>query len=444
MTDFLLFTLVSLALAILVWGTSRRERMIQYPFLSAAVFLGWMVPQLFGLNQDRYLPGSGLDKTILMAILCLSAIWLGYESNRRPASLFSWNFDRQRLLICAAVLSATGAVFYFLVGQLAAEATMETGGQWTGVITIYFFFSSFLSYGFAISLILFLRTPSRVSLSLVIFGLFFYLNRILIQGRRAELVELSLMLLFALWFNRRLLPNRVVMVSVLLLGTLVINSIGDYRSVMLDADRAAWSGADINDVLSIDFVGNLRSLISGEAGNEDLRNAVYNIEATDRIMAFDFGLSHWNSVIRAHVPTQIVGTYPLYILQFPLENHAFEVFDYLPYTGSTPTGLSDAFASFWYFGPIKFFLIGFILSRWYQAAVRGHFIAQLVLMLTISDSLHAITHSTHSFFNSFVPLGVFLLPFLWFARRQRAQPGRPSDLQPKRPLEASMVKKSIT
>lgn len=403
------------------WGLMKRDRMIQFPFLAAVVFVGWMLPQLLGLTSNSFLPKGGLEKTIFMAILCVGAAWIGYTFNQRPARLFWWQFDRQRLLRGSAALSLLGAFFFYQVGLLAATVTAETGGQWTGIITIYVFMGRLLSIGMVIALILYLNKPGWPALLIFLFDLMFYLDRIIIKGRRADMVELGLILLMALWFYRRWLPPRWVMVAVIVVGALVINSIGDYRSTMLGEDQTTWSGAGISKVLEIDYIGNLMNLVSGDARNDDLTNAVMNIEAADRQFSFDFGLTHWNSIINSYIPGQWVGKDVKQSLMIDFGNPAYSEFRHIPYIGSTQTGLSDAFLSFWYLGAIKFFLIGLIMSRWYKAAVQGNIVAQMILMLTVSASLHTITHSTYSFFTVFIQLTAFLLPVLVWARIKRHQ-----------------------
>jgi hypothetical protein len=353
-----------------------------------------------------------------MAILCLAASWWGYERDRQPARLFTWDFNHGRLVVGATVMTLLGAFFFYQVSQLAAEVTAETGGRWSGIITIYVFFSTLLSFGMALALVLFLRKPDWTALSLVLLGLIFYLHRILIAGRRAAMVELGMMVILACWFNRRLLPPRWAMLTTILVGALVVNSIGDYRSVMLGKDRSTWSGAGISEIMDIDYWGNIKAMVSGESPNYELTNAVMNIAAVERTLYFDFGLSHWNGFVLRYIPGQWVGYEFKQWLMADLPNHAQRVFGYRAYTGTTHTGLSDAFLSFWYFGAVKFLLIGLILGRWYRAARQGHLTAQLVVILTITPALHAITHSTHSFFILFLQLAVFLLPVIWFARKR--------------------------
>jgi hypothetical protein len=224
----------------------------------------------------------------------------------------------------------------------------------------------------------------------------------------------------AMWFNRRWSPPRWTMLSILALGTLVINSIGDYRSTMLEENQVAWSGAGLKEIFEIDYLGNLGDLIAGRSASSDLLNAVMNIEAVDRAWNFDYGLVHWNGFVNSFVPGQWVGSEVKRSLMIDFGDLAKAQFGHVAYTGSTATGLSDSFQSFWYFGAFKFWLIGLIMSRWYLAAVRGSFVAQIVLMFVISPSFLAITHNTLGFFPQFVYLAVFSVPVLLFARVKRA------------------------
>ncbi|MEA1049011.1 hypothetical protein U5801_04180 [Lamprobacter modestohalophilus] len=421
MSGLLLGVLVTECLLILWWGMRERSRMIQYPFLVAAVYLGWMLPQLLGLLHDSYLPEGALAKTIFMAILCLGALYWGYTTHPRPARLFWWRFDEQRLLIGSLVLSLLGAFFFFQVSRLAAEVTAATGGRWTGPITILNFFGRLLTIGMVIAIILHMIRPRWQTLLIIGFDLLFYLDRIIIKGRRAAMVELALIALMALWFHRRWLPPRWAVIGGLIGGALLINSIGDYRATMLGEDRTSWSGAGLEDIMEIDYVGNLESLVRGEALISDLKNAAMNIEAVDQLLVFDYWLTLWNQLVNSFVPGQWVGYDLKRSLMLDFNNTARDYFGYLPHTGSTYTGLSDAFQSFWYFGAIKFFLAGLIMSRWYQAGFHGNIVAQMILMLIISDSLHLITHSTQPFYMGFIEIAVFLLPVLLLARVEKSR-----------------------
>lgn len=407
MTDLLLVVFAAECAALLYWGLLRRERLYQFPFLAGATFVGWMLPQLVGLSNNEFLPAGALNKTLLMAILCAAMCYLGYVLNRRPLQAWSWTFDDTRLLYSAAVLSVTGAYFFFAIGRLPEELTAVA--QWTGIPTVYAFFAYLLSYGFAVALVAYLRRPSKPALLVILFDCLFYLDRMVIHGRRAEIVAFSVMVLLALWFQRGLVLPRTVVVAGLLGGTLLINSIGDYRAAMLSEEGPLWC-----DIASIDYLANLKSLFT--EGGDELTNAVYNIEAVDRTHDFDFGLYHWNAMVFSYIPAQFLGQDFKDSLMIELSNPAYTEFLYDPHTGTTPTGLSDAFGSFWYFGSLKFFLIGFVMSRLYRGAQRGHLAAQVLLMVTMTPALHTITHSTHWLLKEWPQIFVFLLPALYFAK----------------------------
>src|SRR5690606_20051421 len=72
-------------------------------------------------------------------------------------------------------------------------------------------------------------------------------------------------------------------------------------------DRYSWSGAGLSAILDIDFIGNLERIAEGRRGNHELTNALYEIEATDRTLSFDYWSSLWNGLVQRLVPGQFVG-----------------------------------------------------------------------------------------------------------------------------------------
>jgi hypothetical protein len=416
MTFFLIGLLILELVAMLTWGTLRSERTFQFPFLTAVAFAGYLLPQIIGLTQEPYLPDGALSKTVFMAALCLAAAYWGYVSNRNQARTFqNWTFSYRRLVKGSAALTAIGAFFYYKVSLLAAEVSLATGGQWTGVITIYVFFSQMLTIGFVLALVLHLKRPSWPTLAIVLFGLAFYLERVLIHGRRSAMIELFLIIVMALWFNRRWAPPRWSVIAGVMAGTLLVNSIGDYRSTMLEADSTTWSGAGLTEVLEIDYLGNLERNFT--VGGFDVTNALYRIEAADRTLAFDYGFAVYNAFVTLYVPAQIVGAVLKSALKINIVKRDNSPLGHTPHTGTTVTGISEAFLSFWYFGAGMFFLIGRIANRWYKAAVNGGSIGnQTVAILIAYPALLAFPSSLSYFFFKFFELLIFLAPVLLWAR----------------------------
>jgi hypothetical protein len=141
-----------------------------------------------------------------------------------------------------------------------------------------------------------------------------------------------------------------------------------------------------------------------------------NIEATSRGSSYNFGMSLWNSVVDKFVPGQWIGADNKQAMKVEIDDPAYSMFRYQPITGSTSTGLTGAFASFWYFGCLEFLVIGLFMGRWYRAAVAGNIAAQVVVILMMNASLESITHGTDEFVTAILALCAFLLPVLVFAK----------------------------
>jgi hypothetical protein len=403
----LLLMFIATCTLLLLTGMWRRGAIYEFPFLAGAVFAGFALPQFIGLSTDPFLPTGALEKTLVMTILSASMCWIGYVLNSAPMRSFNWGFDEGKLLEVSMALSLAGCYFYYAFSRLPEEVLKSS--QMSGLPVAYLFFARLLSYGFAIAILLYARNGSKAALAVALFGSIFYLERIVIAGRRADLIEFCSIIALAAWFQQRRCVPRVLMLGGVIFGTLLVDSIGEYRSATMSDEGPRWDA-----VFQIDFLGNFEQLT--KQGGVELTNAVYYIEAVDREMKFDLGLSHWNELVFRYVPAQLVGADLKDSLTIAVDTPAREEFRYTPVTGSTLTGMTDAFQSFWYFGCLEFGIIGFVMSRLWRAACLGNFTAQLVYVLVLAQSLHSITHSTDNFIAPWMHMGVFLLPALMLAR----------------------------
>ena len=395
----------------------RPERMYQFPFLAGVMTFGFLLPQIPALVNDPFLPAGAYAKTMFMGCLSLAMLALGWRLAKRPLNFLTMSFSERRLMWAAAALSAFGAAFYFLLSRLPGEVSI--GIQMTGIPVVYLFFAQLMPYGLAIALLCFARRPSWLALSIITFDLVFYLDRILVTGKRAEAIQLVLMLLLASWFYRRIVVPRSLMLIGILAGTFLMTSMGDYRQIT----RAA-SGFILDDILEIDYAANFNETL--ERGGLEMRNAVQRIDEIDRRLEFDYGKFHWNRVIFTFVPAQLVGSNIKEALQFDTPKPSR---DYNPMTGTTETGLVDAFASFWYFGAIKFLLLAWVMRRLWESAMAGEMLGQLVYMLSIVPAMHAISHQTDWVIPVWIHMAIFLIPVLYLCRIRNRSVSLPMPLQ---------------
>lgn len=411
------WTVTAMLVAIVLWllGSAflRPRRFYELPFLAGVMTFTFILPQLPGILNDPFVPETDYVRTIAIAISCVLMMKLGWESTRRPFPFFRQTFDEARLLQVAAVLSLAGAFFYYRLSHLPGE--LVVGVQMTGMPVIYLFFARLMTYGLAIAFLCFARRPSLAASAIIGLDLLLYLERIVVTGKRAETVELALIIMLAFWFHRGTLIPRWAVVLGLAAGLFTMTSMADYRQI-----TRANDGPVAQQISQIDLVGNFRTLL--EEGGSEMRNAIHRTTATSRDMRFDYGKVHWNNLVFNFVPAQLVGVSLKQSLMFDLPPPAR---DYAPLTGTTETGMADAFQSFWYFGALEFFLLAYVVARIWAAALEGWTSAQIAYMLSVVPATHAISHVTDWVLQVWVHMALFLTPALLYALVPRSEAGAP-------------------
>lgn len=154
------------------------------------------------------------------------------------------------------------------------------------------------------------------------------------------MIDLFVFAMLFLWWRYSWLPPRSLIMSFVVFGALVINSIGDIRGNVRSDPVAAFKHVDL-------FVENLRSKLEEPMKSNELLNAALTIEAADRRLIFDGGVLIWNRFVHSFVPGQFIGAGNKAAMMFPLEDVARLEFGHVPHLGTTQTGMADAFRSFW-------------------------------------------------------------------------------------------------
>jgi hypothetical protein len=402
------------SVAILANGLWQRGGFFGFPFLAAAMFLTFVMPQIPGLIYDRFMPqDSALTRAVFFSWLCLIMCFVGWHFGKQvKVGPEVAEFSERRLLRYSICLSIVGAYFFYEFGQLDDEQRLR--GFLTGTAVAYLFFAKLLTYGLAIALLCFARRRSAAALYIILFDGIFYFDRIVIAGRRGDAAELALMVALALWFQKRRAVPRSVVAASLVFTVIGLLSAGEYREATYYNGKPNW-----NAVLAIDPVANWKKLI--EQGGPEFRNLAYSISYISENEAYDYGATHWNTLVHSYVPAQIIGTRMKE--SFYLGAPAIYSKGYEPAPGTTPTGMMDAFASFSYLGCLKFGLIGGILGCIYSYAMRGNSPMQLLYMLSAMPAMLVVTHFTNEIVIAWVHISIFVLPGLLYARvRRRRHP----------------------
>lgn len=420
MSTFLLVLFASQCVYLVLWGMLRKGRIVELPFLAGCTLSGFALPQFIRLLSDPTLPPGGLEKTLLMANLCTAALYLGYTRCRRPLRAMNWHFDGNALGVVALALTATGAFFFFLISRLPEEMTNQS--RWSGLPVAYLFFAQVLPYGFALSLLLWGQFRSRLFLLSAGFAAIFYLDRILIAARRGVASEFVLVLLCGLWFTRRWCPPRWSMLVFAFAAILFVNSAAEIRSVTMQGTAFGSifqnrTPIPVGDLANVRYLENLTA--NRDASSYELRNAVFEMTAADALLSFDLGMFQWNRLVSRYVPAQLFGEDFKNSLMADTRDLSYSYYGYSMHEGTTITGFTDTFRSFWYLGCLVFFLIGYLMAKFYGAALEGHLVARLLYMLMATNVLLSITHATDWFFGAWPHALIFLFPALLLCRTRK-------------------------
>ena len=413
MNQALVILYALLCLALLIGGLARRGGIYEYPFLASAMSVAFILPQLPGLTHNMFLPENGFARALVFTTACLGMSALGWRCSARPLLPRPIPLNEDRLLLAAASLSAAGAGFYVAVGRLPPDTVVSTAIS--GVPVVLLFFSKMLVFGLAIAALCAARRPSWFAFAIILCDAALYFDRVFVTGKRGEALEFFLIVALALWFQRRRAVPAVLALIVVLGGVLGMASTEDYRAI---TRRGETPG--LEDVAKIDFVGNFENLVSG--GGAEFQNAIMKIDLSARTQSYDYGLYHWNELVMAFVPGQVVGDAVKRSLLIEVPGMADRFYE--PSYGTTDTGMADAFGSFGYLGVAKFFFIAWIMRRIYRGAMREDASSQILYMLSALPAVHVISHHTQWIFTSWIHMAIFLGPALFFARvRERPAAG---------------------
>ncbi len=404
MNEVLTAVLFAMTAGCLLWGVVKPQKAYTFPFLAGLIVLSFVLPQLPSLMNAPFLPQGGYKKTVLMTCLCLACAMLGWRATSAPVAVLRVQFSERRLNIVATAFAIVGSYFYYALSQLPGDQIV--GVQISGATVVYLFFGRLLTYSLAIACLCYARRPSQWMLLVILFDLAFYFDRIVVTGKRAEAAELLLIFALAFWFTRGWTIPRGFLVLGFVAAIIGSTSMSDYRQVTREHSSFVWS-----EIAEIDPGGNLVDLL--KKGGPEMRNAIVLISDTDRTAQFDYGAFHWNQVIRNYVPTGLTGAAFKEALMFKTPK---DPRDFNPLTGTTMTGMVDAFRSFWYLGAAKFFLLAYVLRRLWNSAIEGQTLGQFLYMLSAVPAMHAFSHTTDWVMSAWTHMIFFCIPVFAYAR----------------------------
>jgi hypothetical protein len=412
MVDIYMFLLISLAFFGLARGLLKGgEALYQYSFLTTATFAGFIIPQALSMyyNFDEY-GTSRLEQTMLMTVLCCGFCVFA-PAARTP---FQWAYvaiDERRFFFCGIFLSIVG----FIATQMMNRLAVDYQGLWTGTITIYHFFALLIIPGYAICVRHALLSGKWYNWLTAAIGGQPLALAIMYAGRREQAVVFVLAIGLSLYFCKKWVPPRLLVLAMIAFAALIIPMIGTYRAHSMEEGIYAMQ--------DIDLIGGFENYIR-EGKILELRNASYTIEATSESGMYAFGSGYWDAMIFHFFPAQIFGVDAKAALMFDPGGAALtqrlEALGYFTPEGSTVTGVGDSYRQLGYFGSLFYVVIGIFGQRLWASAKLSAF-GQVTYICCVTAAMKSITHGTVEYFPGITFYFAFLMLTYYVSRTPRAQ-----------------------
>jgi hypothetical protein len=410
MIVFLGWIIFGLSALTIIRYASKVGGVSELPFWVGLLFVGWVYPQYLALIRDQALQPSSIEDLGTIILMTLVGILFGWKKGTEPLPhpIYSrinfadkrWSGRYGGIIAGCAGLSLFGFAMNLLLKSM--DAGDLASSQWSGPITIIAFLSQATIAGFAMSLLVHLNRPSKISLFLIALNFLILAPSVLIFMRRATAGHIFIAAVLAFWFAKNWLPSRVAILLTSAVAILLVNSIGLMRPKVYadDTGKLVVVERTWEEIAEIDFVG---GMFGSEATAQELRNALYSVAATRITGNYNLGANIWDGLVSSYVPAQIVGKEFKQALMIgrSAEAEAREVLFHEVSLGTTPTGFADSFQMFWFLGPIWFFCLFFAMGKLYRIARCGSLFAQALYTVCCVSALHCVTHYSVHLINSF-------------------------------------------
>jgi hypothetical protein len=409
----------------------RRAGYLELPFLFGAMFLIWYLPQVWVLVDAPQINQPSLARLLSMSFICVLALTFGWLQGvgKDQTSIRALEMPTERMILPVVGITLFAAAMEVLISTRPVEEL--TASQWTGPITILSFFRSVGVVSLVASLAMILKERSIYTVGIAACNLMLYLPRVLVYFRRADIFELALAMMLALYFVRGRTVPRLGLAAAAIAGFFLVHGVGELRSLgggyqLTENRELATRIPSLQDIAGIDWVASLK--FRDPSARSEVRNALEFIEVAERTGSLTMGAQFWNMLIHAYVPGQILGTEfkRSLLIGASLQEAALDETFYVGVTGATATGFPPVYQDFWMLGAFVFAISGFITGVLFRRARYGQLTGYLMYGSIVTLGVHTLTHTGYYLLAySLLPIAGCL--FVAIFTRSKASPSKGND-----------------
>nr|WKN34485.1 hypothetical protein K4G66_19090 [Tunicatimonas sp. TK19036]WKN34636.1 hypothetical protein K4G66_19880 [Tunicatimonas sp. TK19036] len=403
--DLLFYTFAFSAFIPIYQAYRSPSRLYELPFLYGVACYVFIIPTLFFVKDDSYLlTDVEFNRYLLNAIICFWGALAGYYSINTQQKYTQ--ISRQQIVKYNESKMFFALLPFIIIGIIGSTLIdpSEFGNEKGGVFAIILFFSRFFRPAAIILLILYLLRPDIKKVTFLLIFLFFSLQFILISGRRSEVFNLALTIMFPLFFIKNIVIPRAFIIPSLILAILVI--------AIFPTAREFTKRGDYDRLYSLSLTDLSREYLSGEKTNEVIE-AAKNMDVVSRADVFYYGTSFYNSLIHQYASSTLFGNEFKQSLRIN-SNADLTSLRAKYWSGSVSgfkgylshTGFAGMYFEFGWFAVIFFFFFGRITKQFFVKAYCGKDIHWISFYCSFT------TFILISIYHSMVSIPTMIIPYL--------------------------------
>lgn len=398
--------------AIVFWKTlvSKSLPLYSFLFIFTVGSLVFVAPQIKIVYST--VPVAILSPTIAYIALCYVMFYFGCMIKIEVPPLN--NPIRSIFKKDSLALYAIGFILISTIGFIKlTNSETSANSQWSGKDVMYNFFFTAYRYALIFASVGYFKTRKRIYLVLILISSLFFVDRILISGRRTDLVYYAIAIGVPYLYYTQVRPKLILLCTLLVLSFQLLSLLVAVRTVTLEGSGfgSFLSGNRLPSIEAV-MLAKQKIEIKDKGRAPELTACCYGINAVINSGNFDYGGGYWNAVVQDFLPSQLVGAEFKQSLKFaPIK---LDLLGYRVFTGSTMTGFFDSFQAFGYVGCIFFFIMGYFMTMVCRKAFQGDTFCMIFYLCIIVDALHAVTHRSSLFLSGMIYFCIYIFIMHFF------------------------------
>lgn len=414
MTWLLLLGLFIACMSLTIWGFKKKENFYQYPFLIGIFFLILLMPQAASLCIHRadQMSDDTLNRILMMSVLCLIASFLGYKVPipKKYLLRLPFSMNSEKLLAISKIYVVAGTLISLFISD---NIGYEISGTSTGLFTVLIFFlRGFLYLGMPIVITYSLKNFTLQNFLFSAAALLIPFYQALFLGRRSSLFILIFSILLSIFFVKKILIGRYLVLIGLIFALIINTNIVAYRDYL--------TTGDVETLRKYDFVNETFTYFDKPKRSLELRNAAFLADYSDSHFAYGFGSFYWDRLVFSFVPAQFLGEdlkSSLQINATPGRDELLETYGYEIPFGTTNTGIGEAFTQFDYAGCLLFAAHGWLCKLVWNRVFfwNSPFLLAVYLNLIQSSTVGVLISGSSIMLVRVINIFIFSIPIIFYA-----------------------------